>query len=202
MNSTHSRAPASIPIIAFASRSEWTSWLERHHALSAGPWVKFAKRRAGVRSLTYGEAVDAALCFGWIDGQRKPFDADWYIIRFTPRRARSKWSQLNRERAEALIASGAMQPAGLAEVTRAKADGRWAAAYSGQSTATVPADLQRALDKNKKAAAFFATLDRQNRYSILYRVHDAKRPETRDRRIKQFVQMLARGDTIHPSRRP
>jgi uncharacterized protein YdeI (YjbR/CyaY-like superfamily) len=148
--------------------------------------------------VTHAEALDIALCHGWIDGQRQPFDGEWFLQRFTPRRARSNWSKVNREKVAALVAAGRMQPRGLAEVERAKADGRWAAAYDPASKAAVPDDLQRALDANPAARDFFATLKGNNRYAILYRIQDAKRPETRARRIETFVAMLADGKTFYP----
>jgi uncharacterized protein YdeI (YjbR/CyaY-like superfamily) len=148
--------------------------------------------------VTFAEAIDSALCYGWIDGQRNRFDEQWYLQRFTPRRARSTWSKINRDKVERLAAEGRMRPAGIREVERAKADGRWDAAYDGPSAATVPEDLQRALDANPAAAAFFATLNSRNRFAILYRVQEAKRPETRARRIETFVAMLAQGQTVYP----
>ena len=183
---------------AFASAAEWEAWLREHHDTAPGVWIRFARKGAGVASVTYLEALHAALCFGWIDGQARSVDERWYVQRFTPRRARSIWSKRNREFATALIEAGRMQPAGLAEVERAKSDGRWDAAYDAPSTATVPEDLRAALDARPEAAAFFATLNSQNRYAILHRVQTAKRPETRARRIEQFVTMLAAGETLHP----
>jgi uncharacterized protein YdeI (YjbR/CyaY-like superfamily) len=185
----------------FASAAEWEAWLEEHHADSDGIWVKFAKKGSGIPTVVYKEAVHEALRYGWIDGHTKRVDDDYYIQRFTPRRARSRWSKINCAKAEALIASGAMQPAGLAEVERAKADGRWEAAYDAPSTATVPDDLRAALDNDAKASAFFETLDATNRYAILHRLQEAKKPETRARRIEKFVAMLSRGETIYPPRR-
>jgi uncharacterized protein YdeI (YjbR/CyaY-like superfamily) len=181
----------------FASDADWEAWLQEHHATSDGLWVKIAKKGSGITTVAYPEVLDAAICFGWIDGQRRAFDEQYFLQRFTPRRARSRWSQINRDKAEALIASGRMRPAGLAEVERAKADGRWDAAYGGQRAMTVPEDLQRELDARPSAAAFFAELSSQNRYAILYRLHDAKRPETRARRLEKFVAMLEAGETIH-----
>jgi uncharacterized protein YdeI (YjbR/CyaY-like superfamily) len=183
---------------AFASAAEWEAWLREHHDTAPGVWIRFARKGAGVASVTYLEALHGALCFGWIDGQARGVDERWYVQRFTPRRARSIWSKRNREFATALIEAGRMQPAGLAEVERAKSDGRWDAAYDAPSTATVPEDLRAALDARPEAAAFFATLNSQNRYAILHRVQTAKRPETRARRIEQFVTMLAAGETLHP----
>jgi uncharacterized protein YdeI (YjbR/CyaY-like superfamily) len=182
----------------FASRAEWEQWLERHHGDEDGVWLRLAKKGSGIASVGYPDVLEVALCFGWIDGQRRPLDGDFFLQRFTPRRARSRWSRANREWATRLIESGAMREPGLREVERAKGDGRWDAAYDGQRTAEVPDELRRALDANEAAARFFETLDAQNRYAVLYRVQDAKRPETRARRIAQFVDMLARGERLHP----
>ena len=182
----------------FASAQAFWAWLEAEHETADGVWIEFAKKGSGIPTVVYAEAVEAALCFGWIDGQVKKSDEEgFYQQRFTPRRARSRWSQINRDKAERLIASGRMRPAGLAEVERAKADGRWDAAYPSPSKIGVPPDLQEALDANPAAREFFATLKGSNRYAVLYRIHDAKRPETRARRIAQFVEMLARGETVH-----
>jgi uncharacterized protein YdeI (YjbR/CyaY-like superfamily) len=182
----------------FASASEWEAWLRANHATAPGVWIRFARKGSGVASVTYMEALQEALRFGWIDGQARSVDEAWYEQRFTPRRARSIWSKRNRGFAEALIAAGRMEPAGLAEVERAKADGRWDAAYDAPSTATVPDDLRAALDASPEAAAFFATLKGQNRYAILHRIQTARRPETRARRIERFVAMLERGETLYP----
>lgn len=187
-----------LPTIAFASAAEWEAWLEENHAGSAGVWIEMAKKDAGIESVRYPEVLETALCFGWIDGRREPLDERCFLQRFTPRRARSRWSRINREKAERLTAAGRMRSAGLAEVERAKADGRWEAAYQGQRRSTVPDDLQRELDARPKAKAFFAGLSSQNRYAILYRLQDAKRPETRARRLAKFVAMLEAGETIHP----
>jgi uncharacterized protein YdeI (YjbR/CyaY-like superfamily) len=186
-----------LPQIAFASGAEWEAWLEEHHADSPGVAVKIAKKGSGIPTVAYPEVLDIAICFGWIDGRRNALDDEYFLQRFTPRRARSRWSQINRDKAEALIKAGRMRPAGLAEVERAKADGRWAAAYGGQRAMAVPEDLQRELDARPEAAAFFAQLSSQNRYSILYRLHDAKRAETRARRLEKFVAMLEAGETIY-----
>jgi uncharacterized protein YdeI (YjbR/CyaY-like superfamily) len=194
------RAPAPTPL-AFASAEAFEAWLAEHHATSDGLWIKFAKKASGIATVVYAEAVEASLRHGWIDGQVKRVDDDYYVQRFTPRRARSRWSKINCAKAEALIASGAMEPAGLAEVERAKADGRWAAAYDAPSTATVPDDLRAALDREPAASEFFETLDSNNRYAVLHRIQDAKKPETRARRIEKFVAMLSRGETLHPPRR-
>jgi uncharacterized protein YdeI (YjbR/CyaY-like superfamily) len=189
--------PDDLPVLPFSSQAEWHAWLEENHAEAQGLWLKIAKKASGIDTVTHADALDVALCFGWIDGQRGRFDDEWFIQRFTPRRARSRWSQINRDKAERLIADGRMRPAGLHEVERAKEDGRWEAAYAPQSKIEVPADLQLALDANPAAKKFFAKLDSANRYAVLYRVHDAKRAETRSRRIEQFVAMLARGEKIH-----
>jgi uncharacterized protein YdeI (YjbR/CyaY-like superfamily) len=186
-----------LPILAFASTAEWEWWLEQHHA-SDGVWIKMAKKASGIASVSHSEALDVALCFGWIDSRREGLDERYFLQRFTPRRARSPWSRINREKVERLTAEGRMQPSGLAEVERAKADGRWDAAYAGQRTAVVPEDLQRELDSRPQARAFFETLSSQNRYAILYRLQDAKKPETRARRLAKFVAMLEAGETIHP----
>jgi uncharacterized protein YdeI (YjbR/CyaY-like superfamily) len=183
---------------AFASAEEWEAWLREHHDSTRGVWIKFARKGSGIPTVTYMEALHAALCFGWIDGQARGGDDSFYLQRFTPRRARSIWSKRNRDFVTALIESGRMQPAGLREVERAKADGRWDAAYDAPSTAAVPDDLQAALDANPAAAELFAGLKSRNRYAILHRVQAAKKPETRARRIEQFVAMLARGETLYP----
>ncbi len=183
----------------FVDQEQWRRWLAAEHANHPdGVWLELAKKASGIESVTHAEAVEVALCFGWIDSQRRSVDDAWFTQRFTPRRARSKWSRLMCEQAEQLIASGAMQPAGLAEVERAKADGRWEAAYEPPSTAKVPADLRAALDADPAAAEFFDSLNSQNRYAILHRIHDAKRPDTRARRIAKYVAMCAAGERIHP----
>ena len=187
-----------LPQHAFASTTEWEQWLEHNHASSEGLWIRMAKKGTGIDSVRYPEVLDSALCFGWIDGRREPLDERCFLQRFTPRRSRSRWSQNNRDKAEGLIAAGRMRPAGLAEVQRAREDGRWHAAYAGQRSSTVPDDLQRELDARPKAKAFFAELNSQNRYAILYRLQDAKKPETRARRLAKFVAMLEAGETIHP----
>ncbi|MEU9665785.1 YdeI/OmpD-associated family protein [Streptomyces bobili] len=185
-------------IIEFASAAELQDWLARNYAASGGFWLKLKNDAAGKGALTYAQALDVALCYGWIDGQKRKLDEDHWLQRFTPRSARSRWSKVNREKVAALIEQGRMQPPGIAEVERAKKDGRWEAAYAGAKTATVPEDLAKALEANPAAAEFFKTLDSQNRYSILYRVQDAKKPETRARRIEKYVGMLANQEKIHP----
>jgi uncharacterized protein YdeI (YjbR/CyaY-like superfamily) len=187
-----------LPVLAFESAQAWEDWLSRQPEGAPGLWLKIAKKGAGTSTISYGEAIECALCFGWIDGQKGRLDDEYWLQRFTPRKPRSKWSKINREKAERLIAESRMRPAGLREVEAARADGRWEAAYEGQATATVPPDLARELDGNPAAREFFATLTGVNRYAILYRIQDAKRPETRARRIATFVAMLAEGKTIHP----
>ncbi|RKH57667.1 YdeI/OmpD-associated family protein [Corallococcus llansteffanensis] len=191
------KAKQELPIVPFASEKAWEQWLAKHHADSPGVWVKLAKFESGIPSVTYAQALDVALCYGWIDGQKGALDAEYWLQRFTPRGARSRWSKINCGKVEALIAAGRMKPAGLREVEAARADGRWEAAYAGQKTITVPEDLLRALDANPKAKAFFATLKGANRYAILFRLHDAKKPETRARRLEKFVAMLEAGETLH-----
>ncbi len=185
------------PIIAFAGPAEWEAYLEEHHGDQAGVWLKIAKKGTGVPSVTYAEALDVALCWGWIDGQKRGFDEGAFLQRFTPRRRRSLWSKVNREKVAALEAAGRMRPQGRAEIERAQADGRWDAAYDSPANATVPEDLQAALDASPPAAAFFATLNSANRYAIIWRLQTAKRPETRARRVAQFVAMLERGEKLH-----
>ena len=187
-----------FPVLAFASQAAWREWLEAEHLSSKGLWVKIAKKGSGAETVSYAEALDVALCYGWIDGQKDTFDDRWWLQRFTPRGPRSKWSKINCAKATALIEAGRMRPAGLREVERAKADGRWEAAYDSPSNLTIPQDLADALEANPEAKAFFATLDRTNRYAILYRLHDAKRPATRTQRIEKFVAMLGRGEKLYP----
>jgi uncharacterized protein YdeI (YjbR/CyaY-like superfamily) len=187
----------SLPILEFTDRMAWERWLQTEHGSSAGVWLKIAKKASGIATVTHAEALEEALCYGWIDGQRAPHDETFFLQRFTPRRPRSKWSQVNRQKATELIEQGRMKPAGLAEVEAAKRDGRWEAAYPPQSSREIPEDFARALDDNPAAKEFFATLTGTRRYSFLYRISDAKRPETRARRIAQFVAMLAEGRTHH-----
>ncbi len=192
-------SPDGKPVLVFATQAAWRDWLAAEHDRIDGVWIKFAKKAAGIESITRDQAVEEALCFGWIDGQARGIDETWFLQRFTPRRPRSKWSRLMREKAEELIAAGRMEPTGVAEVERARADGRWDNAYEPPSTATVPDDLQAALDASPAAREFFAALDANNRYAILHRVHDAKRADTRARRIAKFVAMLEAGEKIHPT---
>jgi len=188
---------AGLPILTFADAAAFEAWLRQAPADSPGLWLKLAKDGSGHTSLSKAEAIDAALCHGWIDGQLNPYDEHWWLIRFTPRKPRSKWSQKNRERAEQLIAQGRLSAQGLAAVDAARADGRWAAAYASASRAEIPADLQAALDANPAAADFFATLTGANRYAVLYRIGAVKRAETRARKIAEFVAMLERHETLH-----
>jgi uncharacterized protein YdeI (YjbR/CyaY-like superfamily) len=186
-----------LPILEFADRSAWQSWLEERHESSPGVWIKIAKKASGIPTVTHAEALEEALCYGWIDGQRAPHDDTHFLQRFTPRRPRSKWSQINRQKAIELIEQDRMKAAGLAQIEAARRDGRWEAAYPPQSSLAVPEDFQRALDENPAANDFFKTLRGVRRYSFIYRITDAKRPETRARRIREFVAMLADGRTHH-----
>lgn len=187
-----------LPIVSPASALEWERWLEEHHLSTPGVWLKIAKKGSPSTSPTYAEALEAALCFGWIDGQKAAYDEFAWLQRFTGRGPRSKWSKINCGHATRLIAEGRMRPAGLEQVELARGDGRWDAAYAPQSTATVPDDLAAALERRPAAASFFATLNKVNRYAILYRIADAKRPETRAKRIARFVEMLEREEKLHP----
>lgn len=185
-------------VLLFETAKEWLQWLDSHHASANGVWLRFAKKASPLTSVSYAQALEAALCYGWIDGQSKTYDADSWIQKFTPRRARSLWSKVNREKALALIESGQMQTAGLAEIERARAGGRWDAAYHSQSQAEVPVELAEALEKNPVARDFFAALNKTNRYAIIFRIQTAKKPETRAKRIEQLVAMLERGEKIYP----
>jgi len=184
--------------VAFPTAAAWRAWLADHHAAADGLWLKIAKKAAAEGTLSYAEALDEALCFGWIDAQTRGLDDDYWLKRFTPRKRGSRWSKINTQKAEALIAAGRMQPAGLAEVQSARSDGRWDAAYAGPRTITVPDDLAAALAANPVAAEFFSTLNSINRYAILYRISTVKRPETRVRKIAQYVEMLAEHKMLHP----
>src|SRR5215216_268768 len=188
--------PAELPIKPFASKTKWTDWLAKQQDKSAGVWLKLAKKDSGIDSITYEEALDVALCYGWIDGQKKGFDEQYWLQKFTPRGAKSIWSKINTEKAEKLISTGEMKPAGLRVIQAAKDDGRWNAAYASQKNISVPEDFQAALSKNEKAKDFFETLKSAERYSFLFRIHNAKKPETRAKRIQQFVEMLENGDKI------
>ena len=186
-----------LPTLEFPDRAGWERWLDANHESSGGVWLKIAKKGSGATTVTYAEALEDAIRYGWIDGQKAASDGTFWLQRFGPRGPRSKWSQVNRRKATDLIAQDRMKPAGVAQVHAARRDGRWDAAYAPQSTAAVPDDFQRALDANPKANEFFATLKSSERYSFLYRIHDAKRPETRARRVRDYVAMLADGKTIH-----
>ena len=188
---------AGLPILTFADARAFEAWLEAQGPIAPGLWLRLAKKGAPAGTLTKLEAIDAALCHGWIDGQLDKYDDHTWLIRFTPRKPRSRWSQLNRTRATGLLAEGRMRPAGVAQIEMAKSDGRWDLAYAPASAAEAPPDLAAALDANPKAAAFFATLTGANRYAILYRIGAAKTPEARARKIARFVAMLDRGETIH-----
>ena len=190
--------PDDLPLVPFATPSDWDAWLDANGESAPGVWIQIAKKDSGIASVVWAEAVEVALAHGWIDGQARSIDDTWYAQRFTPRRPKSRWSKINRATAERLIAEGRMRPAGLRAVEAARADGRWDAAYDSPATATVPDDLQAALDAVPAAAAFFATLDGRNRFAILHRIGDAKRPETRARRIAGFVEMCAAGETVYP----
>jgi uncharacterized protein YdeI (YjbR/CyaY-like superfamily) len=186
-----------LPVVPFENKKKWADWLAKQHDKSTGVWLKLAKKDSGIPSITYEQALDVALCYGWIDGQKKGFDDNYWLQKFTPRGPRSIWSKINTEKVERLIASGEMKPAGLKAIELAKQDGGWEAAYEGQKTISVPADFRTALDKNEKAKAFFATLNSVNRYAILFRIHNAKKLETRAKRIQQFIEMLEKGEKIH-----
>jgi uncharacterized protein YdeI (YjbR/CyaY-like superfamily) len=187
-----------LPVLLFATPDAWRAWLHANHAESAGVWLRHARKASDLQSVSYAEALEVALCYGWIDGQKKSYDEASWLQKWTPRGPKSIWSKINREKATTLLERGQMQPAGIAAVEKAKQDGRWDAAYDSHSSATVPEDLQAALDNNPEARAFFATLNSQNRYAILFRIQTARKAETRARRIEQFVQMLERHETLYP----
>ncbi|HEY1289758.1 MAG TPA: YdeI/OmpD-associated family protein [Burkholderiales bacterium] len=189
--------PDSLPIRRFASEHDWAAWLERGHARSRGLWLQIARKGANVPSVSYAEALEVALCYGWIDGQKRSQSDTFWLQKFGPRTKTGLWSRINREKALALVAAGRMRPPGMAEIQRAKADGRWKGAYDSARAAKVPEDLERALERSAKARRFFAALDRANRYAILYRLQTAKKAETRARRLADFLKMLERGRKIH-----
>jgi uncharacterized protein YdeI (YjbR/CyaY-like superfamily) len=185
-------------ILTFERQNSWEDWLSRNHNNVPGVWLRLAKKDSKIRTLTHAEALETALCFGWIDAQKKPENADTWLQRFTPRGKRSIWSKINCEKATALLASGRMKDSGLKEIERAKADGRWERAYDSPGSATIPEDFQAALDKSAKAKAFYATLESRNRYAILFRIQTVKKAATRARKITEFIAMLERHEKIHP----
>lgn len=187
-----------LPTLSFESQRDWEVWLEAHHADAPGVWLQIARKATGKPSVSYAEALESALCYGWIDGRKASLDDEHWLQKFTPRRPKSAWSRVNREKATALIDAGRMRPAGQRQVEQAKADGRWETAYDSQSAITVPADLQRELANHPAAGEFFNTLDSRNRYAILYRIQTAKRAETRTARIQKFVAMLSQHQKIYP----
>jgi uncharacterized protein YdeI (YjbR/CyaY-like superfamily) len=186
-----------LPLWPFANKKKWADWLAKQHDKSGGVWLKLGKKDSGIASVTYEEALDVALCYGWIDGQKKGFDDKYWLQKFTPRGPKSIWSKINTEKAEKLIKSGEMKPAGLKAVEAAKGDGRWDAAYASQKNISIPEDFQAALEKNKKARSFFATLNSVNRYAILFRIQTVKKAETRAKRIQQFIEMLEKNEKIY-----
>jgi uncharacterized protein YdeI (YjbR/CyaY-like superfamily) len=192
------QGPDGKPIRSFRDQASWAGWLEKNHAASPGLWLRLTRKASNLKSVSYAEAVEVALCYGWIDGQSKGEDENHSLQKFTPRAKRSIWSKRNRDKALALIESGRMKPAGLMEIERAKQDGRWAAAYDSPTTMEVPRDLQAALGKEPRAKTFFKSLDGRNRYAILFQLQTAKRPETRARRIEKYVAMLAREEKLYP----
>jgi uncharacterized protein YdeI (YjbR/CyaY-like superfamily) len=187
-----------VQIKSFKSAPAFREWLDKNHASSPGIWLRFYKKDSGKATVTYAEALDHSLCHGWIDGQRKSYDELSFLQKFTPRRSKSAWSKLNTQHARRLIKSGAMAPAGLKAIKAAKADGRWRTAYDSPAKAKPPADFLKELEKDKKAKAFFATLEKRNSYSICYRLQTAKTPEIREKRMKLILNMLAKGEKFHP----
>lgn len=184
--------------ITFAKQEDWEAWLDSNGETIRGVWLRIAKRSAEQSTVTYAQALESALCHGWIDGQKRTESEHYWLQRFTPRTAKSIWSKINKAKAEALVSAGRMRPTGLREINRAKQDGRWEAAYASASASTVPEDLQRALDSNPEAKKFFATLNSRNRYAILFRIQNVKKAETRARKISQFIDMLNNGEKIYP----
>ncbi len=187
-----------LPIISFETQQDWERWLTEHYSGTEGLWLKIAKKEAGISTVNYAEALESAICYGWIDGQKASFDDKYWLQKFTPRRAKSIWSKVNCTKALALLAEGRMQPAGIRQVELAKADGRWELAYESQSKITIPDDFQRELDNNPKAQEFFTTLNSVNRYAILFRIQTAKKPATRSARISSFIEMLSNNQKIYP----
>ena len=191
-------AGSDLPIKLFKNWKDWGAWLDKNHLNSTGLWLRIAKKTADIKSVSYAEALEVALCYGWIDGQKKTYDENTWLQKFTPRGPRSIWSAINREKATELIKKGLMNPAGLRAIERAKENGQWKSAYDSQSRIALPDDFQGELDKNAKAKAFFATLNSANRYAILFRLHTAKKPETRAKRLRQFIEMLEKHEKLHP----
>lgn len=186
-----------LPIVEVADQQAWARWLEANHGSAPAVWLRFAKKGAPASTVTYGQAIEEALCYGWIDGQVRAYDEHFYLQRFTPRRPRSKWSQVNRQKATRLLADGRMRPAGLAQIEAARADGRWDAAYPAQSQAAVPDDFREALDQNPQARKFFETLTGSARYAFLYRLHNVSTPAARAKRITSYIELLSAGKTLH-----
>jgi uncharacterized protein YdeI (YjbR/CyaY-like superfamily) len=187
-----------LPIISFATQQNWEAWLKEHYTATKGMWLKIAKKDTGTPSLSYAEAVESALCYGWIDGQKAAGDEQYWLQKFTPRGPKSMWSKVNCDKATALLASDRMQPAGIRQEELSKADGRWEAAYDSQSKISIPDDFQRELDNNQKALEFFTTLNSVNRYAILLRIQTAKKPETRSARTQKFIEMLSNNQKLYP----
>ncbi|SDY44010.1 Uncharacterized conserved protein YdeI, YjbR/CyaY-like superfamily, DUF1801 family [Collimonas sp. OK242] len=197
MNSDRSKV-AELPIQLFDRQKDWAAWLKKNHDKSPGVWLRLAKKSSDRTSVSYPEALESALCFGWIDGQKKSDDDDFWLQKFTPRSVKSIWSRINRDNALKLIESGRMMPSGLKEIERARNDGRWDAAYDSASASTVPADFQAALDASPRAQTFFASLNSSNRYAVLFRIQTAKKAETRAKRIQDYTRMLERHEKFHP----
>ncbi len=187
------------PILSFENQQQWEAWLAEHHAESKGIWLKIGKKDSAIATVSYAEALESALCYGWIDGQKAACDQQYWLQKFTPRGPKSIWSQINCDKARTLLADGRMQPAGMHQIEQAQADGRWQAAYASQRSITVPADFQTELDKHPEAREFFSTLNSQNRYAMLFRIQTAKKPETRSARIEKFIAMLSNHQTIYPA---
>jgi uncharacterized protein YdeI (YjbR/CyaY-like superfamily) len=196
-SATSKRAKPAEPTKTFRTADDFAAWLEKNHARASGVWARIAKKGSKVKSMTYAEGLDVALCYGWIDALKRPESESAWLQRFVPRRKTSMWSKINRDKALGLIERGKMRPAGLAEIDRAKGDGRWDAAYDSPAKASVPAELEAALESRPKAKSFFDKLDRINRYAIIWRIQTAKKPETRARRLATLVEMLEKGEKLH-----
>ncbi|XDD51567.1 YdeI family protein [Leptospira sp. WS92.C1] len=186
-----------IPILYFKDKKEWTQWLKKNHTMDSSIWIKFSKKDSNIPSVTYAEALEVALCYGWIDSQKQKYDESYWLQKFSIRGKKSLWSQINREKAKDLIADGKMKSPGLKAIDAAKKDGRWDSAYPSASKAAVPKEFQELLNTNSKANAFFTKLDSANRYAILFRIYNAKKPETRTKKMQEFLKMLEKGETIH-----